>query len=127
KTQDGKLVPTIKVAKAIIATLPKQQQLTGYHIESLAIEAIKNYEGQRTYKSMVTHFFERASELVKAPVVDRTGQSVYVDQHLGAANSVERRLASQALQRVHRKLKNADASKSVEVWSELLAGEKPGD
>ena len=123
KAQDGKLVPTIKVAKAIIATLPKQQQLTGYHVESLAIEAFKNYQGQRTYKSMVTHLFERAAELVKAPVVDRTGQSVYVDEHLGTANSAERRLVSQALQRVHRKLQNADASKSVEAWSELVGGE----
>lgn len=123
KAQDGKLVPTIKVAKAIIAALPKQQQLTGYHLESLAIEAFKNYDGQRTYKAMVTHLFERAAELVKAPVVDRTGQSVYVDEHLGQSNSAARRLVAQALQRVHRKLQNADASKSIEAWSELVGGE----
>ena len=123
KAQDGKLVPAIKVAKAIIAKLPKQQQLTGYHVESLTIEAFKNYDGQRTYKAMVTHLFERAVELVKAPIVDRTGQSVYVDEHLGQSNSDERRLLSRALQRVHSKLLNADASKSVETWSELVGGE----
>ena len=123
KAQDGTLVPAIKVAKAIIAKLPKQQQLTGYHLESLAIEAFKNYDGQRTPKAMVTHLFESAVELVKAPIVDRTGQSVYVDEHLGQSNSAERRLVSQALQRVQRKLQNADASKSVETWSELVGGE----
>lgn len=122
KAQDGKLIPTIKITKAIIATLPKQQQLTGYHMESLAIEAFKNYDGPRTYKAMVAHFFDRAAELVKAPIVDRSGQSVYVDEYLGAANGQERRLVSQALQRVQRKLQNADASKSVDAWSDLVGG-----
>jgi tRNA nucleotidyltransferase (CCA-adding enzyme) len=123
KAQDGKLIPTIKITKAVIAALPKQQQLTGYHVESLAIEAFKNYEGPRTYKAMVAHFFDRAAELVKSPILDRSGQSVYVDEYLGAANSQERRVVSQALQRVRRKLQNADASKSVEAWSELVRGE----
>jgi len=92
-------------------------------VESLAIEAFKNYEGPRTYKAMVAHFFDRAAELVKSPILDRSGQSVYVDEYLGAANSQERRGVSQALQRVRRKLQNADASKSVEAWSELVRGE----
>jgi len=43
KNLEGKLVPTIKLAKALIARLPKKQQLKGYHIESLAIEAFKTY------------------------------------------------------------------------------------
>jgi len=122
KAQDGKLIPTIKVTKAIIATLPKQQQLTGYHVESLAIEAFKNYEGPRTYKAMVAHYFDRAAELVKAPIADRSGQSVHVDEYLGTANSQERRAVSQALQRVQRKLQNADASKSVDAWGDLVGG-----
>lgn len=122
KAQDGKLIPAIKVTKAIIATLPKQQQLTGYHVESLAIEAFKNYEGRRTYKDMVTHFFDRAAELVKAPIADRSGQSVHVDEYLGTANSQPRRTVSQALQRVQRKLQNADAAKSVDVWGDLIGG-----
>ncbi len=122
RAQDGKLIPTIKITKAVIATLPKQQQLTGYHVESLAIEAFKNYEGPRTYKAMVAHFFDRAAELVKAPIMDRSGQSVYVDEYLGAASSQERRVVSQALQRVQRKLQNADASKSVDAWGDLVGG-----
>ena len=122
KAQDGKLVPTIKVTKAIVATLPKQQQLTGYHVESLAIEAFKDYKGPRTYKDMVTHFFARSVELVKAPIADRSGQSAHVDEYLGTANSHARRLVSQAFQRVQRKLQNADASKSVDVWADLVGG-----
>ncbi len=122
KAQDGKLIPTIKITKAVIAALPKQQQPTGYHVESLAIEAFKDYEGQKTYKAMVAHFFNRAAELVKTPIVDHSGQSVRVDEYLGTANSQERRVVSQAFQRVQRKLQNADASKSVEPWSELVGG-----
>lgn len=122
RSQDGKLIPTIKVAKAIIATLPKQQQLTGYHVESLAIEAFKGYEGPRTYKAMVSHFFDRAAELVRTPISDRSGQSVHVDEYLGTANSQQRRAASQALQRVQRKIQNADASKSVESWGDIVGG-----
>jgi hypothetical protein len=34
-----KVVPTIKLAKAINATLPEKQRLSGYHIESMAITA----------------------------------------------------------------------------------------
>lgn len=123
KAQEGKLVPTIKLAKAIISRLPEQQQLTGYHVESLAIEAFRSYEGPRTYKAMLMHFFQRASELVRTPVLDRTGQSVHVDDDLGRANSPGRRLASQGLQRIHRKMQNADASNSTETWSELVSGE----
>ena len=122
-TQDGNLVPAIKVAKAIIAKLPKQQQLTGYHVESLAIEAFKSYDGQRTYKAMVTHLFESAVKLVNAPIVDRTGQSIYVDEHLGKPASAARQRVSRALQRLYRRLVNADASKSVETWSESVGSE----
>ena len=122
KVQDGKLIPMIKITKAIIATLPEQQRLTGYHVESLAIEAFKNYEGQRTYKALVAHFFDRASVLVKAPIMDRSGQSVYVDEYLGVANSPERRVVSQALQRVQRKIQNADGSRSLDIWAELMGG-----
>lgn len=123
KAQDGKLVPTIKLAKALIASLPESQRLKGYHIESLAIEAFKSYDGPRTYKAMAIHFLDRAAELVKTPVRDKTGQSLYVDEYLGAQNSADRRVASQALQRLHRKLMNADASKNTETWSELISAE----
>ena len=42
KKNGGKLIPTIKLAKAIIYTLPNQQQLSGYHVESLALEVLEN-------------------------------------------------------------------------------------
>ena len=43
----GKLVPTIKLAKAIIGELPETQRLSGYHMESLGIAAFRGYKGER--------------------------------------------------------------------------------
>jgi hypothetical protein len=40
----GRLVPTIKLAKAVIAAFPEKYQLSGYHTESLAIAAFRNYQ-----------------------------------------------------------------------------------
>src|SRR5205823_5718801 len=41
----GKLIPTIKLAKALLGTLPESQQLSGYHVESLAIASFRGYQG----------------------------------------------------------------------------------
>lgn len=54
----AKLVPTIKLAKAVIANLPDQYQLTGYHVESIAISAFRGYEGKKTTAAMLPVFFE---------------------------------------------------------------------
>jgi hypothetical protein len=120
KAMDGKLVPCIKLAKSIIATLPEQRQLTGYHTESLAIQVFKNYKGPKTPKAMVRHFFDNAPDHVKQPIRDSSGQSVYVDEYLGEANSLERRIVADALGRTARKIRNADGARSLERWKELF-------
>jgi hypothetical protein len=120
KAMDGKLVPCIKLAKAIIATLPEQRQLTGYHTESLAIQVFKKYDGPKTPKAMLRYFFEKAPEHIRQPIKDSSGQSVHVDEYLGAANSLERRIAADALGRIARKIRNADGARSLERWKELF-------
>jgi len=117
---NGKLVPCIKLAKAIIATLPEQRQLTGYHTESLAIQIFKGYDKPTTPKDMIRYFFEHAPDHVKEPIRDASGQSVYVDEYLGEKNSLERRIVADALGRIARKILNANGSKSVERWKELF-------
>jgi hypothetical protein len=79
----GKLVPTIKLAKAINGTLPEALRLSGYHMESLGIAAFRNYSGVKTTAAMLPAFFERARELVLSPIRDSTGQSIHVDEYLG--------------------------------------------
>lgn len=52
----GKLVPTIKIAKAIIANLPKNRQITGYHCEALAISIFSNYNEKKHNENIVEIF-----------------------------------------------------------------------
>jgi hypothetical protein len=117
----GKLVPTIKLAKAAIGTLPEQQRLSGYHVESLAIAAFRNYEGPKTTAAMLPVFFERARELVASPIRDSTGQSVHVDAYLGDAGSPERVAAAHVLGRIAKRMRNASAHKSREQWEALFS------
>jgi predicted nucleotidyltransferase len=113
----GKVVPTIKLAKSIISTLPENRQLTGYHIESLAIEVFKNYQGESKYSNMLCDFFKTAADLVLLPIKDRTGQSVHTDEYMGGEQSLQRRLASDSLARVARRLANAG---SLEQWKDIF-------
>jgi hypothetical protein len=116
----GKLVPTIKLAKAIVGQLPESQRLSGYHMESLAIAAFRGYEGDRTTSAMLPAFFEKARSLVLSPIRDSTGQSVHVDGYLGSANSEERQAASHVLGRIARRMRNATAAGSTEQWNALF-------
>ena len=116
----NKLIPTIKLAKVINDKLPEQQQLTGYHIESMAIEAFSGYAGTNTTSSMLPHFFEKAATLVLSPLKDKTGQSRRVDDYLGSANSPERHRVGHLLNRICRRMRNATASGSLEQWEALF-------
>ncbi len=116
----AKVVPTIKIAKGIIDTFPDECKLTGYHVESLAIEAFKDYAGPQNPKAMVERFFEFARERVLSPIKDRTGQSLQVDDYAGRMNSACRKLMAQNLDRVSRRIKNANATQSVEKWQRIL-------
>jgi len=116
----AKVIPTIKIAKGINDTFPVDQRLSGYHLESLAIEAFKNYKGPRNTKAMVEHFVGFAAERVLSPIRDKTGQSLHVDDYAGAKGSELRRLMAHNLDRVWRRMKNANATRSREKWTELL-------
>lgn len=116
----GKLVPTIKLAKAIIAQLPEANQLSGYHIESLAIDAFRSYQGARTPAAMLPHFFNHAKDRVLRPMTDSTGQSVHVDEYMGEADSSARTNASHLLGRLSRRIASANAARSLPQWEDLL-------
>lgn len=121
---DGKLVPTIKLAKAIIGQLPDAHQLSGYHIESLAIDAFKGYTGPKTVAAMLPVFFEKARERVLRPLTDSTGQSVHVDAYMGAADSAERHNVSHILGRIAKRMVNASAAGSLPQWRDLFGDDE---
>jgi hypothetical protein len=119
----GKLVPTIKLAKAVIANMPEAYRVTGYHVESMAIAAFRGYEGTKITAAMLPYFFGRACELVLSPIRDRTGQSVHVDGYLGDANSEQRQYISRWLGNVAKRMTNASAAQSNAQWEALFSGE----
>ncbi len=119
---NGKVVPVVKLVKGIISQLPEDQQLTGYHIESIAIEVFKSYpdSNSKTPKAMLSYFFEKAKDVVKSPIEDKSNQSIHVDDSLGPRNSQERMRASYTLDRIARRMKNADEVGSIEEWESTL-------
>jgi len=119
----GKLIPTIKLAKAVIATLPEQHRLSGYHVESLAIAAFRGYDGVKTTAAMLPHFFERAKTLIGSPIKDKTGQSVHVDEYLGPENSEVRQYLARLLGNLAKRMTNASASQSKAQWEALFFSE----
>lgn len=117
QNQAGQVVPTIKLAKAIIAGLPETDRLSGYHVEALAVAAFRSYDRTRTPKAMLTHFFETAVQNVRTPVHDLTGQSRHLDEALGPAGSADRQRISESLDRIARTMQSA---RSADSWRGLL-------
>lgn len=118
----GKVIRVIKLAKGVIATLPNDQQLTGYHVESLAIEIFKRYPENKpqTPKMMLKYFFEKASERVNKPIKDSSGQSVHTDDYLREENSPQRLRLQRTLGRIYTAMENADNLKSCDSWEKIL-------
>ncbi len=120
---NGKVVPTIKIVKPIIACLPQNQQISGYHIEALATETFKNFNGPRTEDGMVQWFFKQASRRILYPVKEKTGQSEYVDdERLGKRDSSERRKISKAFEEIDYQMEQANSSQSLKKWRRILDG-----
>ncbi len=116
----GKLVPTIKLAKAVNATLPEAQRLSGYHIEAMSIAAFKKYTGPLVIEKTLPYLIREMSELVKSPMRDSSGQSIHVDAYLGRPNSELRKRMSHLLDRICRRMENATAAQSIEQWATIL-------
>jgi hypothetical protein len=120
KANNNKVVPLIKIAKSIISSFPENRQLSGYHTESLAIEIFKTYSGPQQLKSMLKHFFKECTSKVFTKIIDSTGQSRHVDDYLGDNNSVNRKMASDSISYVYRKIQNADGSRNLDLWKSIL-------
>ena len=94
--RDGRVVPVIKLAKAMANCFISRpsRKISGYHMESLAVDAFKDYQGPLDPKSMLIHLLGHSMDAVKSPITDPTGQSRYIDDNLGRADSRPRKRAS---------------------------------
>jgi len=122
QSKAAKVVPVIKLFKAINAQMGKDVKLSGYHVESLAIDAFREYAGFLNLKDMLLHLVHCSSEAVLRPTADTTGQSTHVDDYLGGSMSGSRKKVSAALGRLGVRMKAADDKASYEEW-EALVGE----
>jgi hypothetical protein len=111
------LVPTIKLVKSLVGDLPRQQRISGYHAEALCLDAAKKYRGETTPKALLSQVLDHASRRVLRPIQDVTGQSRTVDADLGPADSARRRLVSQALGGIRRRL---EAATSLHQWKAMF-------
>lgn len=121
QANSGKVVPIIKLFKGLIND--RSVKLSGYHAESLAIKAFECYQGSTSYKEMLLHMCRASTDFVMSPIADRTGQSLHVDDYLGAANSQQRRQASEGLSRLTKQMETADAQRSIARWQDWLIDE----
>ena len=117
KNLNNQLIPTIKLIKSLINDLPKQQRMSGYHIEALAVDVTKNYQGTQTPKHLLSHILGDFSDAVKTTIKDETGQSRHVDQYLGGNDSNQRIIISQAVAGIKRRL---DAATSMAQWKAMF-------
>ena len=93
---DGRVVPTIKLAKVMADCFIRRpsRKISGYHMESLAIDAFTDYRGSLDPRSMLIHLLGHSIKAVIHPITDSTGQSRYVDEYLCTADSALRKRAS---------------------------------
>jgi predicted nucleotidyltransferase len=115
------VVPVIKLMKAAQSSFPADAQLSGYHVESLAVNAFRDYRGRLNAKEMLQHLCRYVETHVQTPVSDSTGQSVHVDDDLGPANSPSRQRISSYVSRLVNKLRSADERRDAAVWEEVLS------
>ena len=94
KMNSNKVVPVIKLAKSLLSNLPSKYQLSGYHVEALAVDAFSTYNGRCILYDMTMHFLNYSTKRVLTPMSDVTGQSGIIDDNLGIARSITRQKLS---------------------------------
>ena len=102
QANSGRVIPAVKLVKALAHRVIRsdREKITGYHMESLAIEAFKNYRGPTDLKSMVMHLTDYAATAVKQPIRDSTGQSRNVDDYMDGQGSAARQRAAANFKRM---------------------------
>ena len=102
QARNGQVIPAVKLTKALAHRLVRsdRDKITGYHIESLAVEAFRNYQGPTDLKSMIRHLTDYSATAVLNPIRDSTGQSRYVDDYMGGQGSAARQKAAANFKRM---------------------------
>lgn len=119
KMNSNKVIPVIKIVKKLFSKLPEQLQLSGYHVEALAVEMFSTYSGRNTLYDMTKFYLDTAIRRVLRPVSDITGQTHLIDGDLGPVNSFRRQQISHRIKDIAGHFSGSDA---VSVTKELFGG-----
>ena len=117
KINNNKVVPVIKLAKNLFCKLPQQYQLSGYHVEALAVDAFTTYNGRYTLYDMTKHLLNYSTKRILSPMNDITGQSGIIDNYLGAPNSLYRQIISYNIRDIAGHFSGSDATLVTELFS----------
>ena len=115
----NKVVPVIKIIKRLFSTMPEKNRLSGYHIESMAVEFFSRYNGRNTLYDMTKYFLDSSVKRILRPIPDITGQSRIIDEELGPTNSINRQKISHHIKDIAGRFSDSDA---VSVTKELFGG-----
>ena len=117
----GQVIPAVKLTKALSHRLIRsdRDKITGHHIESLAVEAFKNYRGPTDLKSMVSHLTDYSSTAVQQPIKDSTDQSRYVDDYMGGQGSAARQRAAASFKRMRDSINNCKSQADIDNLFDL--------
>ena len=112
----GRVIPAIKLTKALANHVIRsdKDKINGYHVESIAIDAFKNYRGPTDRKSMVSHLLEFSSSAVMQPIRDSTGQSRFVDDYMGRPGSDARQKAATNFRQMKERLERARSESDLD-------------
>ena len=113
----GRVVPVIKLAKAVADCFIPQEdrRFSGYHMETLAIDAFAAYQGELDPRAMLNRLFIYSTKAVLTPIKDSTGQSRYADEYLGPSNSGPRRRASTYFGQMRGKVDSCDTREAFDA------------
>ena len=109
QVNNNKLIPVIKISKALLSNLPDEYKLSGYHIEAMAVDIFRSYNGRFTLFDMTRHFLINAQKSVLTPTRDITGQSGIVDDYLGIPGSIERQKVARQIKVITEKFSGSEA------------------
>ena len=116
QANNGQVIPAVKLTKALIdrSVRSDRDRISGYHLESLAINAFRNYRGPYDLSSMIRRLADYSVGAVKQPIKDSTGQSRHVDEYLGPARSPARHRAASTFKRINDSLDNCRSIGNLE-------------
>src|SRR5690606_36829855 len=113
----GKVVPVIKLAKAICYA--NDIDVKSYHLENMALQAFSSYTGQQTLSPMLKHLFNQAKSLVLQPMSDPCGQSADITSGL---SSNDRARLARKFRDVENDIGMAMSTTSLVPWNDLFEG-----